>query len=325
MKISVVVPIYNEGESVQTSHDAIVDVLRARLPELDYEIIYVDDGSQDDSFAQVAKLCARYNYVRGLKFANNCGSHMAIRAGFDYARGDIACFLACDLQEPPELIVRALEVLKAPVQVVWAVRNSREDSLSERLFANVFYKLARLIVTKNIPPAGASMFVLGADALKAMRSYKERNLTLEGAFATMGFKQAHILYERKARKVGKSKWTLAKKLKLFADFFVGYSYVPIRLMSYLGMVTAALGFIYTAVVVVNRLFFSLPIEGWSSLMVVVLVMGGIQMIMLGIIGEYVWRSLDESRSRPRYIIEEMLNDPNERPVAAVAAPPSGNP
>jgi dolichol-phosphate mannosyltransferase len=233
---------------------------------------------------------------------------MAIRAGLEYAHGEIACFLACDLQDPPELIPVALNHLVQPVQVVWAVRNSRQDSLPSRLFAGAFYGIARLLVSKNIPPAGASMFVLGSSALKALRSYKERNLTLEGAFATMGFKQAHIWYDRKARQFGKSRWTIAKRLKLFADFFVGYSYAPIRFMSYLGMVVAAFGFLYVAIIVANKLFFSVPVEGWSSLMVIVLLLGGIQMLMMGIIGEYVWRSLDESRSRPRYMIDVILND-----------------
>lgn len=311
MTISIIVPVFNESKSVWTAYDAIVSVVKTQLPEVEFEIIFVDDGSQDDSFLQLSSLCSRSSYVRVIKFVNNCGSHMAIRAGMEHARGDVACYLACDLQDPPELIPLVLKLLVEPVQIVWAVRNSRKDSLPSRLFAACFYRLARVLVSKNIPPAGASMCVLGPGALRAVRAYKERNLTLEGAFATMGFKQAHILYERKARQFGKSKWTLGKRLKLFADFFVGYSYVPIRLMSYLGMIIAALGLFYSLVVVFNKMWFSVPVEGWSSLMVIVLVMGGIQMIMIGVIGEYVWRTLDEARARPRYIIDTILNDSQE--------------
>lgn len=311
MKLSVIVPVYNEGASVRTAHQAICSVLNSQLPQMDYEIVFVDDGSQDDSFAHLSSLATEDLHVHVIKFASNCGSHMAIRAGLEHAEGDVACFLACDLQEPPLLIPEMLCLLVPPVQIVWAVRGSRQDSLTSRLFAKGFYSLARLFVSKNMPPSGASMFLLGPLALKAVRLYKERNLTLEGLFATMGLRQAFIRYERQARQVGSSKWTLAKRLKLFADFFVGYSYSPIRSMSYLGMVIAALGFLYALFVILNRILFSNPIEGWTSLMVVVLVTSGVQMIMMGVIGEYVWRTLDETRSRPRYMIDTILNNDPE--------------
>ena len=304
MKLSVVVPVYNESGGVRTACEAVVNVLNSQLPQVEYELIFVDDGSQDDSFTHMSELSTQCPSVRVIKFAANCGSHMAIRAGLEHATGDVACFLACDLQEPPELIPTMLALLINPVQIVWAVRSSRQDSLCSRLLAKTFYNLARLIVSKNIPPSGASMFMLGGGALTALRHYQERNLTLEGLFATMGFKQAFVQYERKARQDGKSKWTLGKRLKLFADFFVGYSYAPIRFMSYLGIAIATLGFIYALILILRRVLLSNPIEGWTSLVVVVLVMGGIQMIMMGIIGEYIWRTLDETRARPRYIIEK---------------------
>jgi dolichol-phosphate mannosyltransferase len=308
MTISVVVPVYNEGDSVRTAHDAIVGVLTSQLPHVEFEIVFVDDGSQDDSFIHLSSLCSQYPYVRVIKFVSNSGSHMAIRAGLEHARGDVACFIACDLQDPPEVIPIMLKSLVSPAQIVWAVRGSRQDSLWSQLFAKLFYALARLLVSKNIPPSGASMFLLGADVLKAVRLYTERNLTLEGLFATMGFKQTYVQYERQARRVGHSKWTLGKRLKLFADFFVGYSYTPIRLMSYLGMGIAAWGFIYALVVMLSNILFSIPVAGWMSLVAIVLVIGGIQMTMMGIIGEYVWRTLDETRSRPRYIIDTILDD-----------------
>jgi glycosyltransferase involved in cell wall biosynthesis len=308
MKLSVIIPVFNEGEGVRFAHDAIVNVLREKLPEMDFELIYVDDGSHDDTFAHLTTLSATYPYVRAIKFLVNCGSHMAIRAGLEHADGDIACFIACDLQDPPELIPEMLEKLIGPVQVVWAVRHARQDSLSSQLFSKAFYGLVRLLVSKNFPPSGSSMFLLGPDALKAVRLYKERNLTLEGLFSVMGFRQAFIGYDRQARKYGKSKWTMAKRLKLFADFFVGYSYTPIRLMSYIGMIVASLGFLYAIIVLINRLFFYNPVQGYASLLVIVLVVGGIQMIMMGITGEYIWRTLDEVRSRPRYMIECILNE-----------------
>ena len=308
MKISIVIPVYNESSNVFFAQNEIVKVLKSDLPDLDFEIIFVDDGSRDDSFEQLTELCRKYSYIRVIKLANNCGAHMAIRVGLERARGDCACFLACDLQDPPNLIPQMLKSLNHSAQIVWAVRNNRQDNISSRLFSFCFYKLARLFVSKNIPPTGASMFLLGKSALKAVRLFPERNLTLEGLFATMGFQHSYIEYNRQKRNAGESKWGLSKRLKLFADFFVGYSYTPLRLMSYLGICIAALGFIYAVFIIFNRLFYSNPIEGWSSLMIIVIIMGGLQMIMLGVMGEYIWRTLDEARQRPKYIIEAILED-----------------
>ncbi len=307
MKISVIVPVYNEGEGVEEAYEAIVDVLRTRLPQHDHEILFVDDGSRDDSFVHLAQLAALHPNVRVLKLASNCGAHMAIRAGLEHAQGDVACFLACDLQDPPETIVALLDALKEPVQIVWAVRNSRDDSWSARLLARLFYFLARLFATKSMAPSGASMFLLGPLALSAVPQYRERNLTLEGLFATMGFPQAYVKYERHARRRGKSKWTWGKRLKLFADFFVAYSYAPIRIMSYLGILIATLGFLYAFFVFGRWVLVRGVVPGWTSLIIAVFVIGGFQMLMMGVLGEYLWRTLDEVRARPKYLIETMLN------------------
>ncbi len=308
MKVSVVVPVYNEGAAVRTARAAIAEVFAASLPGYDFEIVFVDDGSRDDSFTHLADLAAQFPYVRVLRFAANCGSHMAIRAGMEHARGDVACFLACDLQDPPDVIPRMLEALTPPVEIIWAVRDTRKDPLSSRIFSRLFYGLSRRLVSRNLAPSGSSMVLLGPGALKLLRRHQERNLMLDGVLATMGVPQARVSYQRQARRTGASKWTLAGKLKAFADFFVGYSYAPIRFMSYLGVAVALLGFLYAAVVLVNRVFYAHPVPGWTSLMLVVLILGGVQMVMLGIIGEYLWRTLDEARRRPRYEIETSLND-----------------
>lgn len=309
--ISVVIPVFNEGEGVKNAYFAIRDVMRAELPDEKYEIIFVDDGSHDDSFEYIAALCAEDKNIRGIKLSTNCGAHTAIRAGLEHARGDVACFLACDLQDPPHLIPKMLDRLEGRVQIVAAARNRRKDPWLSRLFSMAFQNLARTMVSRNLPPGGASMFMLGPKALKAIKKFGERNLSLEGLFVTMGFAQATVNYDRQVRRQGTSKWTLTKRLKLFADFFVAYSYTPIRLMSYLGMGVAFIGFLYALVLIINKLIFAVPVAGWTTLMVVVLVIGGIQMVMIGIIGEYLWRTLDEARGRPRYIIEEFLNIDSE--------------
>jgi dolichol-phosphate mannosyltransferase len=307
MKISVIVPVFNEGDSVRVARDRIAQMFARDLPEHAYEIVFVDDGSGDDSGTHLSVLAEKDARVKVIQLEHNFGSHMAVRAGMDFCTGDAFFYLPCDLQEPPEMLPKLLELLKGPVEIVYAVRESRRDSLSNRIGSRIFFGLARALVSRNIAPAGAGSFVLGPRAVKCARLFHERNLSWDGLLASLPFPHAYLSYERAARTQGQSKWTLEKRLKLFADFFVGFSYTPIRSMAYIGLATAMGGFGYAIVVFFNRIFFQNPIEGWSSLMLVLLVVSGIQMIMLGIIGEYVWRTLDESRQRPRYIVRKMLN------------------
>jgi dolichol-phosphate mannosyltransferase len=307
MKISLVIPVYNEGNGVRSAHDTIISVMGSRLPNHEFELIFVDDGSSDDSFVHLADLAGRHPYVRVIKFASNCGSHMAIRAGLEHARGDVATFLACDLQDPPETVPAMLGALSDSVEIVWAVRVSRQDRWIDRILSWTFHGLTRLLISKNIPPSGASMALIGPRALKNIRMFMERNLTLDGLLSTMGYRQTSVEYERRARESGTSKWTLAKRLKLFADQFVGYSFAPIRLMSYLGMACAALGILITLWMLLKKFILSSPILGWTVLLGVVLLLSGLQMTLMGVMGEYIWRALDEVRARPRYIIEKILN------------------
>lgn len=301
--LSIIVPTYNEGDSVARACDAIQAAMRQSLPDLPLEILFVDDGSADDTYVHLEQLARTRPEVRCVKLAANVGAHMAIRAGLDHCRGDCACFIACDLQDPPEVIPRMMDSLTGSVQLVWAARETRDDRLRDRLFSRAFGWLARTVAKVDVPPQGASMALLGSKAIAAARQYSERNLTLDSLLSGLGFGYAVVPYARRARQVGSSKWTLKKKLKLFADFFVGSTYAPIRAMSYFGIFVAVIGFIYAAIVFANRIWFAEPVPGWTSLILVVLVLGGTQMVMLGIIGEYVWRTLDETRRRPRYVIE----------------------
>lgn len=313
MKLSIVIPVFNEGEGVDHACEAVREVLRKDIGGADWEILFVDDASTDDSFERIRALAASDERVRGIRLASNRGTHMAIRAGLDHATGDMAAFLACDLQEPPHLIPKMLALLNDEVQVVAAVRIKRDDPHLTRLFAWAFNMLARWLVSRDLPPGGASMFLLGPKALKLIRKYRERNLTLEGFFVTTGLGQASVDYERRARVHGETKWNYSRRMKLFADFFVAHSYTPIRALSLIGASVAVIGFAGAAYFILRKLFYARPIEGWTSLMVVMLVLAGIQMIMLGVIGEYVWRTLDETRGRPNYIVDEILNPAPESP------------
>jgi dolichol-phosphate mannosyltransferase len=306
-KLSIIVPVYNEGPAVATACDAIRQMCETRLADWDPEIIFVDDGSRDDSFAHIKKLCREHSNVKGIRFAVNAGSHMAIRAGLEHATGDAACFLACDLQDPPEVVPSLVAELDNDADVVWAVRSRRQDAWKTRVFSHIYQRVARMLVSKNIPLGGSSMILMGAAPLKMLARLKERNVALEGILATAGFRHAYVSYQRQARRTGKSKWTLAKKINLFADSILSLSYKPIRLISLLGFLMAAAGVGLALSAVAARL------SGWLTsgmglvLFASALLVGqGCTIFGLGIVGEYVWRALDESRDRPKYIVDEMV-------------------
>ncbi|EMN01247.1 glycosyltransferase, group 2 family protein [Leptospira noguchii str. 1993005606] len=303
--ISIVVPVYNEGPIVHNSYDIIMKELIQHAEK--FEIIFVDDGSVDDTFAHLEILALKDNRIKLIKLSSNCGSHMAIRAGLSYAVGRCACFIACDMQEPPYLIYKMKAELSENYNIVWAVRNSRKDSVMTIIFAKLFYWMARKVVTHNIPPSGASMFMISDKVLTALNQYEERNLTLEGLFATMGFKSAYIYYERKKRIMGNSKWTLSKKLKLFIDFFIAYSNIPIRFVSLMGIFFSIIGFFWSSYIIFRAIISRDLALGWPALISILLVGFGVTNISLGVIAEYLWRTLDEARKRPKYIIEKLIN------------------
>jgi glycosyltransferase involved in cell wall biosynthesis len=307
-QLSIVIPAFNE-EAVLP---ALVERLRAfadRLSPLVTEIILVDDHSADRSPELLRQICrqdSRFHYAR---LAKNSGSHVAILAGLAQARGECAVFLAADLQDPPELILQMLDLWRAGHHVVWAVREEREGVSRVDLFlSNFFYRLLNLLGEVNLPPRGSDFALIDRKAVDALLKSTGSDPSIGGEIARLGFSAAQISYTKGKRAAGDSKWTLKHKLKAFADAFVSFSYAPLRAMSYLGMLFSFLGFGYALVVIMMRLTTRTPVQGWSSLIVVVLVLGGVQMMMLGILGEYLWRTLEAARQRPIYFLEETSED-----------------
>ena len=237
--------------------------------------------------------------------AKNSGSHIAILAGLAEARGESAVFLAADLQDPPELIPRMLKLWRDGNQVVWAVRSEREGvSRIDVFLSNTFYRLLNLMGEVNLPPSGSDFALLDKKVVSALLQSTGSHPSIIGEIARLGFSQAEVLYTKEQRVAGATKWTLGRKLKAFADAFVLFSYAPLRIMSYLGMLCSLSGFAYAVLIIILRLRSSTPVQGWSSLMVAVLVLGGVQMMMLGVLGEYLWRTLEAARRRPSYFFED---------------------
>ena len=310
MKISIIMPAYNEAENLAFVFDGLQRVADAD-PSCEYEFVFVDDHSSDETPYLLRKFAKLDTRVCVLRFSRNFGSHAACTAGLAHCTGDAAVILAADGQDPPELIPRLLESWQKGSDVVWAVREQREgESYCRVWFSQAYYALMQRFALAEMPPEGADFFLIDRRVIDTFNQTSERNTSILALILWMGFNQTSVPYVKKARHGGRSKWTLKKKLKLAVDSFVGFSYVPIRLMSYLGLTTALLGMAYALAIISNRVIGGIPVEGWSSLMVVVLLTAGVQLTMLGVLGEYLWRALEEGRGRPRYIIESSFNLPS---------------
>jgi dolichol-phosphate mannosyltransferase len=318
--LSVVIPLLNEAENIQALH-ARLAALAGQL-DRDIEFVFVDDGSTDASFTLLRQLRDNDPRVRILKLSRNFGSHGACLAGFAHARGDHVVALSADLQDPPELIVEFLRIADQGHDVVLGSRETRDDPKLGIFFSSLYHRMMRRIAIPSWPEKGFDFLLVSRRVVEVLLSRSERNSSIFAQILWSGFPQASIPYARTARRAGRSKWTLAKKIKAAIDSFVSFSYFPIRLISGLGLACAALGLLYACFVGMMRLTQGIAITGWASLMVVLLVIGGLQIVMLGVIGEYLWRALDEVRGRPPFIVAESVGFDAEAARPATALPPA---
>ncbi|MBR5939291.1 glycosyltransferase family 2 protein, partial [Candidatus Saccharibacteria bacterium] len=271
---------------------------------MDYELIMVDDGSGDKSYEIMKKLCENDKKIKLIKLARNFGSHVALLAGLTHATGDCVTCISADLQDPPENIMKMLEKWKAGTKVVLAVRKDREESLMQKFFSNTYYRLMRRYALKDMPKGGFDSFLIDKKVAKIISEMEEKNTSIMGQILWCGFKHEMIYYVRRKREKGKSRWTLSKKIKLFIDSFVSFSYVPIRFASVVGILASFASLVWIIVIVCTKIFVGIDTDGWTTLMAVLLFSSGLILLTLGVIGEYVWRIFDAVRSRPVFIIEE---------------------
>jgi polyisoprenyl-phosphate glycosyltransferase len=300
--LSIVTPAFNEAGCLTEFHRR----LSAALADVEWEWIVVDDHSTDDTFAVLAQLSKADARVRGVRLARNFGSHAAIACGLAQARGDAAVVLPADLQDPPELARELLAPWRDGAQIVWAVRSGPplDQGIADRAMSWLYhFGMRRVAGLRELPPPAADAFLIDHALIAMLKQCGETHTNVFVLVAWIGGRQASVSYEKQARFSGRSGWTLTKKIELLIDSVTAFSYAPLRAMSALGLLTALAGFIYAVVVAANALA-GRPPAGWSSLMVVLLVVGGCQMLMLGILGEYIGRALREARRRPRYLVQE---------------------
>ena len=301
-RISVITAFLNEADNLPAWKQRVEGAL-AECGET-FELVFVDDHSSDGSTDLVRNWSASNSPCQYVRLSRNCGSHAAFSAGLEACRGDCAILLAADLQDPPETIPHLLQQWQQGYNVVWAARSERlGESWSTKLFSSVYYRIMQKLALPEMPRQGADFVLLDRKVIDAYNAIPEKNTSFLAMILWLGFRQTTISYVKEARAAGKSKWTFARKIKLLVDSIVSFSFAPIRFASYLGMLVSLSAFAFSIDVFVNALF-GKPIEGYSSLMMIVLWLGGIQLLILGILGEYLWRAFDQVRGRPYYIVEE---------------------
>jgi polyisoprenyl-phosphate glycosyltransferase len=304
-KISVIVPVYYNEKSLPLLFEELLRVeYRLREMDMQLELIFVDDGSGDDSLGILLEFRQLHQNVHVIKHSRNFGAFHAIKSGFQFVTGDCFTMLSADLQDPPSLILEMVQKWLNGSKYVVCARTDRDDPVSSKVFAAIYYKLLRWMVMKNYPSGGFDMALMDRIFLSHLQN-SSKNVHISLFAYWLGFKPHVIPYERQKRRFGKSRWTYAKRIKLFLDSLLGFSIVPIRLISLVGFVVSFISFIYGIIIFMNCLLGKTDVQGFSSLAVLISFLLGIIMVMLGVIGEYLWRILDEVNKRPEAVIEEI--------------------
>lgn len=305
--VSFVIPVFrNEGTIVSTCLK-IQELFKNLLETLDYELILVNDGSDDGSWSVIQEITSVNNRIKAISFSRNFGQVPAMIAGARHAIGNAAVFMSADLQDPVELIEEMIqEWQNNKSEIVICYRTNREDSIAAKLTSAIFYRFMK-IANPKMPEGGFDFVLLDRKPLDVFKEIDERNRFFQGDVLWMGFNIKFIPYKRLKRTIGKSQWNFNKKLKYFIDGSLNTSYLPIRFMSAIGIATALLGFVYAFIVAYARFINKVPFKGYAPIVILLLMIGGLIMIMLGIIGEYIWRIYDEARNRPLYIIKNTVN------------------
>ena len=300
-KISIIIPVYFNSDTLMLLYEDMKEKILTTLG--DYEIVMVDDGSEDDSWAVMNRIREMDENVKCVRLSRNFGEHAALLAGLSQCTGDCAVTKQADLQEDSELIVRLYDKWKEGNKVVLAVRQERDEPAIKKFFANMYYSIVRKTIDKKMPKGGFDCYLLDRQAIEVLLKLDEKNSSLSLQVLWMGFKSDNVYFHRKDREVGKSRWTFSKKFKLVFDSMMSFSYFPIKFMSGLGVVMAFIAFIWIIAVVIEFLAIGTPVRGWSTLMCLVLFSAGMILLMLGVLGEYLWRTLDATRNRPVFIID----------------------
>ena len=307
---SIVIPVFQNEGSINDVFYKIKENVIDQNHNYSCEIIFVDDGSTDKSFELLSELHNKYpELIVIVKLTRNFGTYPAIIAGYEKARGNCIINISADLQDPPELINQMLSsYFDESFNIVICHRNSRDESAYRSITSKIFYGTIRKYCFPEMPKGGFDFILISQKVKNEILLDLEADFFLQGKILWTGYQIKFIPYKRLKRKEGKSQWTFSKKLKWFIDAVMSYSFFPIRFISLIGVVIALIGFFYALVVLFQRLFTEDYIYGWSPIVILILILSGFQLLMLGVIGEYVWRTLSQARDRAKYVIEKIVEE-----------------
>lgn len=307
-KISIVIPCYYNEHNIPVTFPVLLENEKNFPADTEFEYIFVDDGSKDGTFNALMKVYEQHpEKVKVIKLARNFGANNASYCGICHSTGDCCVVLAADLQDPPELIPQLYQHWTKGYKLVLAQKTNREDSFMTKLFSNTYHNLIRKYVLTNAPKGGFDLWLFDKQLREVLMKMDEKNFYLPYLFIWMGFEYVSIPYTRRKREIGKSGWTLSKKIKSFIDSFVSFTYLPLRLISIAGIVLGLFALVYAVMIIYSKITSKIPLQGWSSLMIVVLFTSSFIMIALGIIGEYLYRTLDAARKRPNFIVDKIFD------------------
>jgi glycosyltransferase involved in cell wall biosynthesis len=308
--LSVVVPVKNEEESIGPFVERVSAILDLIGEKEGWEILFVDDGSTDSTLAVIVAANQRDQRVRALSLSRNFGKEAALSAGLDHARGRAVIPMDVDMQDPPEVLPEMVAKWRDGYEMVFGVRRCRkEDSLPKRLTAGLYYRAHNFVSEDKIPANAGDFRLLDRKVVEVIRALPERNRFMKGLFAWAGFKQASVEYDRAEREAGSTKFNYWKLWTLALDGITSSSTVPLRIWSYVGAFVALFAMAYAGFIAVDTMLFGNSVPGYASLIVSILFLGGIQLISLGVLGEYVGRILTETKQRPLYVIRETIGLP----------------
>jgi glycosyltransferase involved in cell wall biosynthesis len=305
-KVSFVLPVYNEEAVLPEFYKVLCTQLKKHAKKYDFEILFINDGSRDGSFAELQKLQTQDKQVRVVNFARNFGHQAAITAGLDFATGDAVIIMDTDLQDPPAVAFELVETWRKGYQVVYAKRKTRQDGAFKRATAFGFYWLIDQLTKFELPRNVGDFRLMDRKVVNTVNTFREHNRFMRGIVAYVGFRQTAVLFDRDARFAGETKYPLRKMIKLALDGIFSFSTFPLKLITQVGLLASFLSFV--GIIYTIAMYFVRPeitVPGWTLMMIAVLFMGGIQMIMLGILGEYVGRIYAEVQNRPLYIVDEV--------------------
>ncbi|MCI6378003.1 MAG: glycosyltransferase family 2 protein [Clostridiales bacterium] len=301
-KLSIVIPVYYNAENLPPLY---ADLKEKILDKADFEVelLLVDDGSGDNSYAVMQDLARRDSRIRLFKLSRNFGSDAAVLCGLNNATGDCAVVKAADLQEPTEMLLDMYKSWQSGNNVVLAVREGREESRAQEFFADAYYAMTRKFALPNMPKKGFDVFLADRKVIEVLRRMDEPNSALNGQLLWSGFKTGVVTYVRRERKIGKSRWTLKKKIRLVADTLFSFSTLPVSIVTGLGAVSVLVSLVWALDALISKLTGRIDVTGWTMMFIFQLLSFGVIMLTLGLLGAYLWRTFDASRRRPPYLIE----------------------